>query len=321
MVVMQGTVVWNDLCVQDAAGRKRSALITDIDNTLYRAGHDGAVQAAWDLRANATGTPYPIVAVTGADYDQLVRGRLESKELPLLDVLVTSVGTEIRYLMPDGTYEKDTEYGNLLKKTGYNRLIIISRLQTLLPQLRAAEGAEIDFQDAAAETAYAKKPDPTFLPYKVGLHFFSKDDGKKMQERFRRELPHLKIVVCEEIHHNSSLKPGEKRKKYCLDIMPATKADAANYLIKKLGLKQGVVAGDSGNDIDMLLETPHSFVAVAVGGHKAELQAALEEHKTAHRSPKPIFIDANDDRFAAQTLLLFSEYLAGKGRQNSIKMI
>lgn len=297
-----------DLLAQAKAGRKRSALITDIDNTLYRAGHKVAVQAAWDLRAKATEAPYPIIAVTGAGYEQLVRARIEAHELPVLDVLVTSVGTEIRYLLPDGSYQKDEIYDEQLKSTGYNRLSVVRQAQEII----AAQEHEVTFQNPAAESAYLASLDPTYLPYKASLHFFAEDGGKEIQKVFKRKFSDLKIVVCEEINHNAKLKPDEKRKKYCLDIMPATKADAVNYLIKKFVIEQGVMAGDSGNDIDMLLETPKSFVAVAVGGHKAEIKQALETHKANNQNHKPIFIDVSDNRLAAQTLLLFDDYLAGR---------
>lgn len=303
-----------DLSAQTKAGRKRSALITDIDNTLYRAGHEDAVQAAWGLRAKASEASYPIIAVTGGDYEQLVRGRIESHELPVLDVLVTSVGTEIRYLLSDGTYQKDQVYDKKLKDTGYDRLSVVKKAQQLIAEEKA-NGAKVRFQDPAEEAKYLVRPDLTYLPYKVSLHFFAEDNGDQMAIRFKHQFSRLKIVVCEEINHNATLKPGEKRKKYCLDIMPATKADAVNYLIEKLKIEQGVVAGDSGNDIDMLLETPKSFIAVAVGGHKVELKQALEAHKVANRNHKPIFIDADDDRLAAQTLLLFDEYLSGGSLQ------
>lgn len=304
------TAVEADLPTQSKAGRKRSALVTDIDNTLYRAGHKDAVQAAWDLRAKASEAPYPIIAVTGGDYEQLVRARIENHELPVLDVLVTSVGTEIRYLLADGTYQKDEGYDKLLQDTGYDRLAVVKRAQELFTA-ETARGREVMFQDPEAEAVYIAKPDRSYLPYKVGLHFFANDEGKEMASIFRSEFKDLKIVVCEEINYNTTLKPSEKRKKFCLDIMPATKADAVNYLIKKFNIEQGVVAGDSGNDIDMLLETPKSFVAVAVGGHKTELKHALETNKANNKNHKPIFIDADDRRLAAQTLLLFDEYLAG----------
>lgn len=307
---LHDTKVWADLSVQTKVSGKRSALITDIDNTLYRAGHDGAMKAAWNLHGKAANAPYPIIAVTGGDYDQLVRGRLESKELPVLDVLVTSVGTEIRYLLPNGAYQKDQVYEKKLKDTGYDRLFVVKKAHQLIVE-EMANGAEVMFQNPTEEAKYLATPDLTYLPYKVGLHFFAEDNDDHIANRFKHQFPGLKIIVCEEINHNATLKPSDKHKKYCLDIMPATKADAVNYLIEKLRLDQGVVAGDSGNDIDMLLETPKSFVAVAVGGHKAELKAALDAHKAANKNHKPIFIDTDDNRMAAQTLLLFDEYLSG----------
>ncbi|HZM64379.1 MAG TPA: HAD family hydrolase [Candidatus Saccharimonadales bacterium] len=311
MAGLHSSTIWQQLQHQESLGRKRSALITDIDNTFYRAGHEEAIKAAWDMRARASKAPYPIIAVTGADYEALVKGRLESGELPIPEVVVTSVGTEIWFLQVDGTFKKDETYDKLLQATGYNRTLLLESVAMFLAQLRK-KGLTIDFQDPAREAAYRKKPDQRYLPYKIGLHFYAEEAAAdKVASLFVAKYDKLKIVVCEEIHYNAKIAPTERIKKFCLDIMPVTKADAANYLISMLDLEQGVVAGDSGNDIDMLLETPPPFVAVAVGGHKTELQKALRR-RLAKTSDKQIFIDTHHTRVAAQTLLLFDDYLSGK---------
>lgn len=309
---LEETVVWNHLRQQEKAGRKRSALITDIDNTFYRADHEGAVQAAWDLRKKATAAPYPIIAVTGNGFE-VVQQRLQN-ELPGFEVIIGSVGTEIWFLLPDGTFKKDDVYEKQLQALGYDRKSIVQSASQLIKSM-SKKGAEIDFQDHTKEVAYLENPSPEYLPYKVSLHFFA-EDPEDIGETFEREFSNHKIVVCEEIHYNATLSPNERRKKYCLDIMAATKSDAANYIIKRLDLEQGVVAGDSGNDIDMLLETPGSFVAVAVGGHKSELGVALEKYApkrttgVSYIGQKPVFIDKTERR-AAQTLLLLHDYLGG----------
>jgi len=313
---LHDTKIWADLQAQSSAGRECSALFTDIDNTWYRPDSPVAVEAAWELRERASAAPYPIIAVTGASFDGLVWPRVESEVLPRPEVVASSVGTSIRFLLANNHFVKDMEYELWLQDIGYDRLEVLHAVNQLLPQLRA-DGAEISFQEPEKEAAYLESPDPNYQPYKVSMHFFADEAGAQDTATFfGREFSRFKIVTCEDIHHNATLPPEAPSKKYCLDIVAANKADAVNYIIKKLRLVRGVVGGDSGNDIDMLLDTPESFIAVAVGGHKAELKAALEAHKAAFgNTRKPMYIDTHTDRLAAQTLLLFDSYLRGEQKE------
>lgn len=305
------TKVWADLQTQVSAGRKRSALITDIDNTWYRADDQDAVQAAWELRERASAAPYPIIAVTGAGFNELVWRRIKSGELPRPEVLVSGVGSDIRFLSSENSFIKDEEYDAQLRETGFRRSEVLLAIKGLLPRLRA-DGAEISFQEPEKEAACLDNHDPDYQPYKVSLHFLADEAGvQSTAVVFGREFPRFKIVICEEIYHNAALPSDALRKKYCLDVVAANKAFAVNYLTKKLGLERGVVAGDSGNDIDMLLDTPVSFMAVAVGGHKLELKAALEAHKAAKKTQKLILIDTHGERLGAQTLLCLDGYIKG----------
>lgn len=313
---LHDTKIWADLQAQSSAGREYSALFTDIDNTWYRPDSPAAVEAAWELRERASAAPYPIIAVTGASFDGLVWPRVENEVLPRPEVVASSVGTSIRFLLTNNRFVKDMEYEQRLQDTGFKRLEVLQAVNHLLPQLHA-EGVEISFQEPEIEAAYLESPDPDYQPYKLSMHFFADEAGvRDTAAFFGREFSRFKIVTCEDVYHNATLPPEAPSKKYCLDIVAANKADAVNYIIKKLRLMRGAIGGDSGNDIDMLLDTPKSFIAVAVGGHKAELKAALEAHKAAFGDThKPIYIDTHPDRLAAQTLLLFDRYLRGEQKE------
>lgn len=294
------------LDAQAKAGKHRSALITDIDNTFYHRSHRDAAAAAWGLRKRATAAPYPIIAITGADFEHVHR-RMESGELPLLEAIVGNVGTDIWLLEQNGAFVRDRTYAELLGASGYDRREVVRTVKLLLPIFHK-RGIRIQFQDPDREAALLVYPDPDYLPYKVSLHFFGDDQTvQQVQEVYAREFPEYSVVICEEIHRNALITPNDQFKKYCLDILPATKADAMQYLIASFNVQRGVVAGDSGNDIAMLLKTPDDFIAVAVGGHKPELRTALE----AQTAGRPIFIDTDQRRRAAQTLLLFDDYLRG----------
>lgn len=301
------------LRAQKKLRKPHSALITDIDNTFYRSGHRAAEVAAWELNKRANTAPYPIIAVTGNSFEH-VRRRIENGELPVFQAVVGDVGTDMWLLESDGTFTRDQPYQKRLSGSGYNRRDVVQAARLLLPFFRK-HGIRMQFQAPEKEAAYLTHPSPDYLPYKVSLHFFGDDEAVELvQAIFENQFKNQKIVICEEIHHNAMLGPAAGTKKYCLDILAATKADAVNYLIKQFDLRQGVVAGDSGNDVSMLLETPDNFAAVAVGGHKPELRTALETAKTG----KPVFIDTDKTRMAAQTLLLFNDYLCGGPLPSSV---
>jgi hydroxymethylpyrimidine pyrophosphatase-like HAD family hydrolase len=107
-------------------------------------------------------------------------------------------------------------------------------------------------------------------PFKISFHFFASSDREidTVMGAIAEMFPSQKIVMCGEIGHNATVQEGQPLK-YCVDIVAATKADAVNYLTRILDIKKGVVAGDSGNDVDMLLNSDN-MDAVLVGGYKSE---------------------------------------------------
>ena len=113
--------------------------------------------------------------------------------------------------------------------------------------------------------------------FKVSFHFFA--DSPEGVETIAREaeqrFPGQELVICEEINYNNQLSPEAQRKKYCLDVVPITKAGAVEYVVKRTEVKKGLVAGDSGNDTDMLMKSG-KLQAVIVGGAKSELTSAVD---------------------------------------------
>ncbi len=94
-------------------------------------------------------------------------------------------------------------------------------------------------------------------------------------------------MTCEAAYGNQDLSPDQP-KKYYLDVLAATKVDAVNYLRTVAGIKLGAVAGDSGNDIDMLLETG-DLHAILVGGAKSEAVSAIQEKTVGKEKGKRSF--------------------------------
>jgi hypothetical protein len=108
-------------------------------------------------------------------------------------------------------------------------------------------------------------------PYKLALHFSGTlNEGLQIRTQFKSLLKQNgfdKIHVVDSI--DCKLKNGLY--KYNLDISAATKHTAVSYIQKKYNIK-GIVAGDSRNDIQMILNS--GSAAIVVGQCKKDL---LEE--------------------------------------------
>jgi hypothetical protein len=111
---------------------------------------------------------------------------------------------------------------------------------------------------------------------------------------------------------------------YCVFIVPTTKAGAVSYLTNTLGIQRGMIAGDSGNDLDMLTHSSR-FTGVVVGGAKRELLAAVEKLTVSRKSRGSassfqtfllengteitLYIEPHPDRKGAHSILRAAEIL------------
>lgn len=315
----------------DSQKDDRVALFTDIDNTFARKGFEGA---SLELEKRSGEESVPIVAVTG-NYFSVVMKRILSGELPPFQAIASSVGTEIWLLKgvsEDGTpeYVKDTVFQESLEKSGYvrNELVEVSE-KVILDFEKTHPDWKFDFQSPEKELDLKTNPDDE---YRFKISFFaylSDEDVSAMVAELQEKFPKQQVVVCEEINYNKTLSPDAKIKKFCIDILPITKAGAVRYMSKVANVDQGLVAGDSGNDIDMLLNSGE-LDAVLVGGYKQEAKDALDKtviEKKGKRSfrkvvgndgrVKSVYIEQGD-RVAAESILRSAEILK---RAKQIKKI
>ncbi|MFA6588414.1 MAG: HAD family hydrolase [Patescibacteria group bacterium] len=270
---------------QEERGEEFSALFTDIDNTFHRKDRQQESEA---LFAKAKEGEYPVVAVTGNHFQGVMK-RIESGELPKFPVIIGAVGTEIWVLQENGEYAQDLNYQEMLIKEKHfdrpalaqNAAKMIKDFKTEFPQAELDYQGTIESPHRLAEIAYLQNPDDTSIdvqPFKISFHFFAESEAEleKISKAANERFPEQQLVISEEINFNNQLPPEATRKKYCLDILPITKAGAVEYVSKLTGVKKGMVAGDSGNDVDMLLKT-EKLQAVLVGGAKTEALKAGNE--------------------------------------------
>jgi sucrose-phosphate synthase len=214
------------------------AFITDIDNTLL--GHrEGQLRLVDWLKDNAGGAVFGVA--TGRPLESAM-DILRKNRIPIPDVLITSVGSEIHY---GARQTPDIGWANHIRH--------LWRREDLLRVLEDIPGLVLQSAENQREfkISYLAKPDvmPGVEAIKQHLH---------------RAHLHAQVIYS----HDEFL-----------DILPirASKGHAIRYLAYKWGLplNRFLVAGDSGNDSEML---SGDTMAVVVGNHSHELAELKGQH-------------------------------------------
>ena len=229
---------------------------------------------------------------------------MKDGELPLADAVVASVGTDI-WLRNGKTWQQDKAYVALLERSGFKKSEVTLAASQFIAQARP--GYELAFQQLGAGN-----------DLKVSLHFMAThQDAAMLAQQASKFFAPFKVISCEEIHFNAALPEGTRRFKFCLDIVPSTKADAVSYLVNSLHIEHGFKAGDSGNDVDMLLN-PDVLQPILVGGYKPEAHAAITQELTADsKGPLHTLLDGRrmyieaGERKAAESLAHAIQLLGG----------
>lgn len=273
------------LDAQEAGGRASAALFTDIDNTFFRSDR---AEASRQLYEGLHEESYPVVAVTGNGIEDVIQ-RIEAGELPYFPIIAAAVGTEIYVLHEeDGkkVYKKDERYEQILLEKGFDRPKLATTGQQMVEDVKGQNAQyqgethpewKLDFQHPIEERAYREGNPPAETPFKMSFHAFASSETSlvALRAEMAKRFPGQQIVISEEINYNSKMQPNDTNKKYNIDILPITKAGAVNYISDTTGVAIKVVAGDSGNDSEMLTGT--GDVSIIVGGAKPELTTAVDE--------------------------------------------
>jgi hydroxymethylpyrimidine pyrophosphatase-like HAD family hydrolase len=242
-----------------------SGIFTDIDNTFV---YDGCKAATVAVLGLACKRRMPVVAVTGADLNS-VFSRIMADELPYFRALATSCGTEI-YFLSKGGYYQDHHWDNQLRSR-FNRKEVFFRAENLAREWAVTSpGCELEIQKKKVTEKY-----------KVSFYFKASDGlvASMAAEEILSYFSEYQLAWCEDI----TWEPKDGLRRYCVDVLAANKQDAVEYITEQLGITDGIVAGDSGNDAEMVLDCDRRFVGVVVGGAREELKEALRK-----RDPRPV---------------------------------
>ncbi|MGC3874702.1 HAD-IIB family hydrolase [Halomonas sp. GXIMD04776] len=207
------------------SSRFDSFLITDIDNTLLGTPDSASTFCQWRSGQDSLGFG---VATGRSLHSALAILGMEGTPYP--EVLITSVGTEIYFLADNGTtYQRDDSWSKVIAE-GW-RHDEIADLLANLPDV---------------------KPQGPLEQRRFKLSYLTKGQTT-LAERIRALLEE-RGLTCTVVHSHGRY----------LDILPAraSKGAAVEHVRQRYGLpKEAIfVAGDSGNDVEMLRAMPCSII-------------------------------------------------------------
>jgi sucrose-phosphate synthase len=215
----------------------REALISDIDNTLIGDKNSLKHLIGW-LQSHRSKLAFGIA--TGRSIESAI-AILKKNQVKIPDVLITSVGSEIHYgkkLVPDLGWAAHIRY--------------MWRKDSLAAALSKYPGLKLQAPENQGE---------------FKLSYIAKPDSMPPLNEIYEYLHDLKL-------HAQLIYSHEE----FLDVLPirASKGHAIRYLAYKWGLplENFLVAGDSGNDTEMLVGDTR---AVVVGNHSPELTALRDQ--------------------------------------------
>lgn len=208
-------------------------LVSDIDNTLV-GDKAGLARLLGELRGRGRDLGFGIATGRTLDSALLI---LKQWRVPVPDVLITAVGSEIYY---GRNLRRDVSWSNHIRH--------LWRRDALERVLSAIPGLALQKPENQREFKLSYNVDPLAMP-----------DLRGLQAVLRGQRLHARLVYSHEAY---------------LDVLPvrASKGHAVRYLAYKWGLplRAFLIAGDSGNDEEMLLG---DTLGVVVANHSPELEA------------------------------------------------
>lgn len=210
----------------------QKAIITDIDNTLL--GDERGLRQLID-ELKASDKPVAFGVATGRTLESTIRV-LKKWRVPMPDVLITSVGSEIHYWP---TQKIDTAWRHHISHNW--RRDDLARLMATLPGMRL-------------------QPEENQREFKLSYYVIpdKMPPLRKLYQLLREHRLQANLVYSHQAY---------------LDVLPerASKGRAIRYLSYKWGvpLQNFLVAGDSGNDEEMLVG---DTLGIVVGNHSPELE-------------------------------------------------
>ncbi|GHD18083.1 HAD-IIB family hydrolase [Tianweitania populi] len=231
------------LTPKPVVSRPSQLLICDIDNTLV--GCEDCMQVFGDWHSKEDQLAFGVA--TGRSFHSAM-AILEQQDAPRPQVMITSVGSEIYHLDPNGTtYSADLEWRAIVSR-GWDR--------------EAAHKALLDLDGIHPQAPLEQRSHK--------LSYFS-DGSASVVQRVKARLE-ARNLRCSVIHSHARY----------LDILPirASKGTAVDFVRNRYSLSKDAVfvAGDSGNDIEMLRTMPQAIIVANFSDDLANLPSLAHSY-------------------------------------------
>lgn len=243
---------------------QRFLLCTDMDRTLIPNGTEPESRGAQQMFARlAVETPASIAYVTGR-HRALIERAIEQYDLPQPDFAIADVGSTI-YKLNRGIWQQWHEWEEKIS-ADWNGLHS-SELHAFLQNITALKLQEQEKQNR----------------HKLSYYLSCVVDEKRVMEEVKNRLTKANIRT------NLIWSIDDEQAVGLLDILPASanKLHAIKFLMQKhdFNYDNTVFAGDSGNDLDVLLSPIHAVLVANASDEiraittRSDLQASLYQAK------------------------------------------
>ncbi|MBD3244580.1 MAG: hypothetical protein GF335_01155 [Candidatus Moranbacteria bacterium] len=274
---------------------KPHIVFSDYDWTFKREGMLEETNINQELADQAM---VPTIIVSGRNRRELLRHIIKDG-FKLPEAISSSVGTELWILKKTLTkdqekeilkeenldqvldlYEADPGYEKNLISKGYDKKSVLEKSRKMLDKIyKNHPNWNLGFQPNQ-EMVNDNGETIDLNTLKVSFNFYLPEDEKdesEFQEKVASEVarffPEVKIIVCSDDFIGE--KPG-KKVRFNLDLLPVGKDYVVKYMREHFGT-EGLVAGDSGNDLEMLLYSG-APASVLVGGSKPEAVSVVNKN-------------------------------------------
>jgi HAD superfamily hydrolase (TIGR01484 family) len=220
----------------------------------------------------------PLLLVSGRDLHQMkeleksfLQHMPDHPEIMEYDGLIGGVGTELFLKKDSGRLENDKSYMRVLAQTGYDRSSLYKLIQKHIP-IVISRFAPVAFNFSKRDQEQSEDELP-IQQFKVSVEFKSDDKTAKNIYDYIRSLLDNSGMRSVRTLLSCPYHIDTKISKYNFDIVPFSKEKPIQYL-KSIFDMHAVVAGDSGNDFEMLVYAADT--GIIVGNAKKELLNAYQ---------------------------------------------
>jgi len=248
-------------------------LCTDLDRTLIPNGSQPESKAARPLFAALVASPLLELAYVSGRHKELIEEAIETYQLPVPDYAIADVGSTI-YQIQAGEWLRWQHWDEVISKdwAGYSAL----QLHDLLHDITGLKLQEPEKQNRFKLSYY--------LPLSSNHELIMADIERHFQ--------------AQKINSNLIWSIDEQAEIGLLDILPAgaNKLEAIRFLMHENGyaLDDVVFAGDSGNDLDVLMSPIQSVLVANASGdvRNAVLLEGAEQQRGIYLA-HGVFLDMN----------------------------